>query len=360
MFVLIAGTGSSELFVAATLLVILGTGWLLSQFEISMALGAFLAGMLLSETEFRHQIGSDIRPFRGILLGLFFMTVGMSIDAGLVASRLSDILLIVLSLLVFKSAMTTGLALAFGQPVHSAMRTGLILSQGGEFGFVLFLAAGSLGLMDADTVQLLLTSVALSMVTTPFMAIAGEHLHARMERSDTASLTPSMTATRDLSGHIIIAGFGRVGQTVAELFNIAEVKNIALDLDARRIPRCRAKGHEVFYGDAARADVLKSIGIQHAKGVVVTIDQPGVANKIVSVIREVAPDLQIFARSRDLAHGERLEKLGVVQAVPESLEASLQLGSIVLTSLGSDTSDVQEIIQEVRDADYALIRKEVE
>lgn len=359
-FRIVAGTQSPEVFVATTLLVILGTGWLLTLVDVSMVLGAFLAGLLLSETEYKHQIESDIRPFKGVLLGLFFMTVGMSIDTSLILGRLEDVVLIVLALLVVKSLTITMLTWAYQQPLSSAIRTGLILSQGGEFGFVLFLSAGAANLIAPDVVQLLLTSVALTMVTSPFMAIAGEKLSILMERGRGPSDGADFRETLELEDHVIILGFGRVGQTVAKLLNQAGVSNVALDLDARRTAACRALGYNVFYGDAGQSSVLQSVGAKKAIGAVVTIDQPAVADQFVSALQAVEPGLPVFARARDLTHAKKLEALGAAEAVPEALEASLQLGAITLASIGIKPADVSEILREIREDDYEKIGKTIE
>lgn len=358
-FRIVAATQSSDLFVAATLLVILGTGWLLTLVDVSMVLGAFVAGLLLSETEYKHQIESDIRAFKGILLGLFFMTVGMSIDISLVLARLPDIVLMVAGVLLIKSCVITLLTMAFGQHPSSALRTGLMLSQGGEFGFVLFLAAGGVGLIAPEVVQLLLTVVALTMVTTPFMAIIGEKLAALVEREmEHGDQSPAATSAH-LSGHVIVIGFGRVGQTIAKLLNEAGIANVALDLDANRIARCRASGYTVFYGDATHTSVLQSIGAEKATGAVVTIDQPDLADQIVAALQRVNPDLPSFVRARDLAHARRLEVLGATDAVPEALEASLQLGAITLASIGIKPEEISGILREVRENDYEEIGKTI-
>ncbi|MHA1165959.1 MAG: monovalent cation:proton antiporter-2 (CPA2) family protein, partial [Alphaproteobacteria bacterium] len=214
---IIAGTRSSELFVATTLLVVLGIGWLMSLVGISMILGAFLAGFLLSETEYRHQVEADIRPFRGILLGLFFMTVGMSIDIALIQSELAQITLIVIGLMAGKSIVTAALCRGFGLPVGDSVRVGLLLSQGGEFGFILFLTAGALGLLTTETTQILLASVTLTMVATPVMAYAGGQFSSFWARREKVSVAGAGKIGDDLHDHVLIAGFGRVGQTVAKV-----------------------------------------------------------------------------------------------------------------------------------------------
>lgn len=349
---IIADTRSSELFVATTLLVVLGTGWLVSLVDVSMVLGAFLAGLLLSETEYRHQVEADIRPFRGILLGLFFMTVGMSIDLTLIQSEWAKIALIVVGIIAGKSVVTAALCRGFGLPAGVSVRTGLLLAQGGEFGFVLFLAASAVGLLTPETTQILLASVTLTMMATPAMALLGGKFAAFTARREKGPVTGVEDIGKDKYDHVLIAGFGRVGQSVAKVLAAGGISYVALDLDAARIAACRAKGMPVFFGDASQVEILNAAGADLARGAVVTIDQPAAADGIVEAVHEFFPDLPVFVRARDLLHGRRLEAEGATQAVPETLEASLQLGAIAMTSMGVSTDDVAGIIQELRDNDY--------
>ena len=350
---IIAETRSSELFVATTLLVVLGTGWLMSLAGISMALGAFLTGLLLSETEYRHQVEADIRPFRGILLGLFFMTVGMSIDIALIQRELALITLLVIGLTIGKSIVTAALCRGFGLPVGVSVRVGLLLSQGGEFGFILFLTASALGLLTTETTQILLASVTLTMVATPVMAYAGSQFFSFWAKREKISVAGVEEIGEELHDHVLIAGFGRVGQTVAKILSAGGISYVALDLDAARIVACRTKGMPVFFGDANQIQILNSAGVSRARGAVVTIDRPATADRVVAALHEFFPDLPIFVRARDLPHGRRLEKGGATQAVPETLEASLQLGAIAMTSMGVTSDEVMGIIQELRNDDYA-------
>ncbi|MHA1567662.1 MAG: monovalent cation:proton antiporter-2 (CPA2) family protein [Alphaproteobacteria bacterium] len=349
---IIANTRSSELFVATTLLLILGTGWLVSLVDISMVLGAFLAGLLLSETEYRHQVEADIRPFRGILLGLFFMTVGMSIDIGLIQSELARIALIVVGLMAGKSLVTAALCRGFGLPASVSVRVGLLLAQGGEFGFILFLTASAVGLLASETTQILLASVTLTMVATPGMAYLGGKISAFSARREKEPVVGVEEIGEDKHDHVLIAGFGRVGQSVAKIISAGGISYVALDLDATRIAACRAKGMPAFFGDASQMEILKSAGADLARGAVVTIDQPAAADRIVAALREFFPNLPVFVRAKDLLHGRRLEAEGATQAVPETLEASLQLGAIAMTSMGVSSDDVTGIIQELRNDDY--------
>jgi len=352
---IVAETRSSELFIATTLLVVLGTGWLMSLAGISMVLGAFLAGLLLSETEYKHQVGADIRPFRGLLLGLFFMTVGMSINLALIQSELATISLLVVALMLGKSLITFILCKVFGLSTETSLRTGLILSQGGEFGFILFMTASALGLLAVETAQTLLAAVAITMVATPFMAYVGNRVSASLPKDSEEAQSGLKHFEADLQGHVLIAGFGRVGQAVAKVLTAADIPFIALDMDAGRITTCRQKGLPVFFGDARQIDTLKSAGAGRAKSMVVTIDQPEQADSIVAALVGNFPSLPIVVRAKDLAHGLHLESRGATQAVPEALEASLQLGASAMSTMGVGPDDVIEIIQNVRSDEHAAL-----
>lgn len=349
---IVAGTRSSELFVATTLLTVLGTGWLMSLGGLSMALGAFLAGLLLSETEYRHQVEADIRPFRGILLGLFFMTVGMSINLPLIGAQIGKVAAIFAALLIGKSIVTAVLCRGFGLPISASSRVGMLLSQGGEFGFILFASASALGVIPAETAQILLAVIALTMAATPAMAYLGNRtfkFFVEREREPGASADD---ISDDLKDHVVIAGFGRVGQTVANVLSAGGVPFVALDLDPDRVSKCRGNGIPVFFGDAGQIEVLKAAGANQARCAVITIDQPATANRLVAALKEYVPDLEIFVRARDLSHSHQLEAAGASAVVPETIEASLQLGGIVMNSMGATPDEVATIIEDLRQDDY--------
>ncbi len=324
-----------------------------------MALGAFLAGLLLSESEYRHQVEADIRPFRGIFLGLFFMTVGMSIDIAFIFSELTTIILIVVGLMAGKAIITTALCRLFGSPLGLSAQVGLLLSQGGEFGFILFLTANALGLLSTDLTQLLLASVTLTMAATPAMAYAGERFQSFWSQQDKETVAGVEQIKDGLHDHVLIAGFGRVGQTVAKILSAGDIPYIALDMDAPRIAACRSKGMPVFFGDASQVEILTAAGAQGARGAVITIDHAETADRILEALNEISPALPVVARARDLPHSRRLEKDGATQAVPETLESSLQLGAIAMSSMGGRPDEVAEIIQELRSDDYANLSETV-
>ncbi len=349
---MIAAMRSSELFVATTLLMILGTGWLMSLAGLSMELGALLAGLLLAETEFRHQIEADIKPFRGLLLGLFFMTIGMAIDLGFILDQFTTIALIVMALMAGKTLIIALLCRLVGLPADTAIRTGFALSQGGEFGFVLFGAALALGLLPESIAQILMAVITLSMVATPLMFSVGKKLACwRQSRNQDgqSAISPELSET---DRPVLIAGFGRVGQTVARVVSEAGLSYVALDMNQSRVAACRAKGMAVFYGDANQIEVLKAAGAGQARMAVITLDAPETASHVVQALHQTDPDLPIYVRARDRKHMARLEKAGASAVVSEAAESSLQLGSIVLASLDISTDEIASVIQSYREDDY--------
>lgn len=360
LYRVIAAAHLQELFVAVTLLVVLGAGWLMAQAGISMALGAFLAGLLLSETEYRHQVEADIRPFKGLLLGLFFMSVGMSIDLPLVAREWLWLLAAVVALLALKAMLITVFCLLFRLPADVALRVGPLLAQGGEFGFVLVGGAMLRGLLELDIGQLVLALIALSMVATPAMDWLGARLAPMAAPTPGPNLGALKEEAEDIAGHIIIAGFGRVGQTVARVVAVCGLPYVALDMDHARVARGRVAGLPLYYGDASRVEVLEAAGVDRAKAAVITIDRARESSQAVAALHRRMPEMQIFVRSHDMTHAKELEEEGASAVVPETVEASLQLGGILLSAVGVGTDDITRIMSEFRDDNYARLGDLVE
>ncbi len=355
LYRMIAAMRSAELFVATTLLVVLGMGWIMTLAGLSMELGALLAGLLLAETEYRHQIEADIKPFRGILLGLFFMTIGMSIDIMFILNHLGVILLVVSSMMITKTLVTAALCRITGMPASTSVRVGFALSQGGEFGFVLFGAALALNLISPNHAQILLAGITLSMVATPLMFWAGNRI-ANQLKSRAHSPQEDFSANLEgVNNHVLIAGFGRVGQTVAKVLSDAGVPYVALDLDHARVAKCREKGMTVFYGDADQLHVLQAAGAARARMAVITLDKPKVTCRVVAALRGECPELPILVRARDRRHTLNLERAGATAVVSEAAESSLQLGSIALKSLDINEDEILGVIQDYRDDDYARL-----
>ncbi len=351
-FHVIARGTNADVVLAAALLVILGTALATYYAGLSLALGAFLAGLLVAETEYRHQIEADVTPFRAILLALFFMSIGMSVDLGVVAAEILPIVAIVLGLLLTKAVIITGLARLFSLPLDMALRIGLLLAQGGEFGLLLFDLAAGQGVLGERTAQLLLAVVTLTMAVTPMLAVAGLAAARRVGRTD-EGMAGLAHETADLSDHVVIAGFGRVGQTIGRMLSAQKVHWVALDLDAHRVREGRAAGLPVFYGDASRPKVLEAAGASRARAAAITLNDPAAALRAVVSLHHAHPSLEILVRARDDSATEALEAQGASVVVPETLEASLQLGGQVLRRAGAAEHDVARVIGDFRGEGYA-------
>lgn len=350
----VARGGTPELFTGIVLLLVLGIGWVTEQAGLSMALGAFLAGLLVAETEYRPQVESDVQPFRGLLLALFFMTVGMGIDAGLLWRHAPLLVGLLAALLVGKALILAGLCRAFGLSLGMGAGIGLMLAQSGEFAFVLFTLARGRGVLPAEAAQTAILLVGLSMAATPALLTAARMVFRRHHQAAgaAAALGPE---TRELRDHVVIAGFGRVGQTLALLLESRLVPYLALDLDAERVAEARRRELPVYFGDASRAEVLRAAGIEQARMAAITLDQPDAAARSVQVLRAMSPDLPVLVRARDVAQAEQLAGAGATEVVPEIVEGSLQLGEMLLRRLGATRDEVDQVLDEFRGRTYSRL-----
>ncbi|KAL3814853.1 hypothetical protein ACJIZ3_016121 [Penstemon smallii] len=344
----IAENQNAEIFSANTLLVILGTSLLTARAGLSMALGAFLAGLLLAETEFSLQVESDIAPYRGLLLGLFFMTVGMSIDPKLLVSNFPVITGALGLLIVGKTVLVALVGRLFGISLVSAIRVGLLLAPGGEFAFVAFGEAVNQGIMSSQLSSLLFLVVGLSMAITPWLAAGGQLIASRFEQNDVRRLLPDESETDDLQDHIIICGFGRVGQIIAQLLSERLIPFVALDVRSDRVAVGRALDLPVYFGDAGSREVLHKLGAERACAAAITLDSPGANYRTVWALSKYFPNVKTFVRAHDVDHGLNLEKAGATAVVPETLEPSLQLAAAVLAQAKLPTSEIAATINEFR------------
>ncbi len=344
---LVAGSRTAEVFTAMAILTVLGTAWLMSVAGLSMALGAFLAGLMLADSHYRHQVVADIQPFRGLLLGLFFMSVGMSIDFGLFQDQGLLIAGLVVGLLLIKAVLLWGLCRLMRVDAVNALRTALLLSQSGEFGFVLFGLALVNGVMAPELFQLLMPVIALTMVTTPLMANLGEHLAAFMNHRPEGHEV-SLAGIDTEQPYVIVAGFGRVGRRIARILEAAGISYLGMESNPERVAQGRAEGYSVFYGDASRVDVLRAAGAEQARVLVSTLDQTLPTVRLVSVMRQHYPDTPIYARGHDSIHCQELTRAGATLAISETLEASLQLGAAVLEVSEVPVDTTSELLDSFR------------
>ncbi len=354
----VAAARSTELFVAACLLVIIGTGLAAASVGMSMALGAFIAGLLLAETEFRREVEVTIEPFKGLLLGLFFMTVGAGLDLARVFAEPLQTLGIALALIIAKFLITYVLAMLFGVREPAAREAALVNAPGGEFAFVMLGAALVGGLVDRPLASQLVLAVTLSMVTIPLLAAAGARMNRRTSPAVDSATMIENAPGGDAQGHVIIVGHGRVGALVGDMLNRHKIPFMAVDGDARLVSRARDEGLNIYWGDASRPDFLLKCGIMGAKAVVVTMDAPAAVDKVVQAARAQRPELTIVARARDAAHASHLYEIGATDAVPETIEASLQLAEALLVDIGVPTGLVIASVHEKRDEFRALLQKD--
>jgi CPA2 family monovalent cation:H+ antiporter-2 len=348
LFRLVASVGMSDLFVATTLFVIVATGVAAAMAGISMALGAFVAGLLLAETEFRKAIETTIDPFKGLLLGVFFFTVGMNIDFRELARDPFWLIGGALGLIAVKSVILIALARLYRLSWPAALEVGLLLGPGGEFAFVGIGMATTFGLIEANVSSFTITLTSLTMVLIPALSHIARRL-APMVRED-KPLDPELAATPSGgSGHAIVVGYGRVGQVVCEMLDRHKFQYVAVDNDAAAVPEQRRQGRTVYYGDARNPEFLKSCGLMEAATVIVTISEAAGIDEIVVQVRALREDMPIVSRARDADHARHLYQIGVTDAVPETIEASLLLSEAALIGLGVAMGHVVASIHEKRD-----------
>ena len=344
LFRFIGAAESRELFLALVLLIIIGLAMGMHAVGLSAGLGAFIAGLLLAETEYRHEIELDIDPFKGLLLGVFFVSVGMEIDLAEVASRPVLLALSVIGLFLIKAPIIFVLARLFGQARWIAAEAAILLAQGGEFALLIVGMAFTLGLMEGPTAQFMLIVTSLTMMMTPMQAWAARRVGATLETRSAARQSPEKPP-EEMKGHIVIAGYGRVGQMLATILDEQEMAHLAIDADAPLITRLRRGRNNVFFGDASRPEMLRRLGADRAAALVVTINSPQAAERIVDAARREWPDLSIHARAHDTGHAQRLRNLGANKVIPETVEASLQLADAVLISSGLPGATAHRIIE---------------
>jgi CPA2 family monovalent cation:H+ antiporter-2 len=359
-FGLVARRKSTELFMLNVLLVILAMAFLTSLAGLSLALGAFLAGMLISETEYRYRVEDEIKPFRDVLLGLFFVTVGMMLDPQQVLDNAWQVLALLALLVGLKFALIGLLARAFGAPSGTALRTALALAQGGEFGFVLLAQAGALGVVGESLGQPLLAAMVLSMIATPFLINASNRIVLRFATSEwmLRSLEMHRVAVQALETerHVIILGYGRNGQHIARLLEAEGVRYVALDLDPERVREAALAGDTVVFADSSRREALIAAGVLRAAAVVVTFAESAEAVRAVAHVLSLNPSVPVIARAREDADIARLTAAGASEIVPEALESGLMLASHTLVWVGVPLSRVVRRVRAVRDEQYGLLR----
>ena len=359
-FSLVARRKSGELFMLNILLITLGLAWLSEQVGLSLALGAFLAGMLISETEFRYEVEEDIKPFRDVLLGLFFVTVGMFLDVRVILLNLFAVLGLLVAMLVLKFAVVAAASRAFGSTPGTAMRSGLWLCAGGEFGFVLISVIDGAGLLAPEVLQVTVAALVLSMLVAPLIVQVSDKLVMRFVASEwlLRSMELTKVAARSMStqGHVIICGYGRSGQYLARFVHEEGIEYVALDLDPERVREAAAAGDSVVYGDAARRETLVAAGISRASAMVISFSEVEAAMRVMHHARALRPDLPVVVRAVDEADMDKLSQGGAAEVVPEAFEGSIMLASHALALIGVPINRVVRRIREIRNQRYEIMR----
>ena len=345
----VGGANSPELFVAVTLLLIIATASATHAAGLSAVLGAFLAGLLLAESEYRHEIEVNIEPFKGLLLGLFFTSVGMGIDLAAIAENPLWIAASVAGLFALKTIVMTGIARVYGFRWGHAAEMGLLLSQGGEFAFVVIGMATTLGVIPADIGQFMLIVVSATMFLTPSMSNLAQRVGtALLARDEPDTPEETLGLAEDVFGHVVIVGFGRTGQLLARLLNQQQVPFLAFDMDPERVRVHQAQGVPIQLGDASRAAMLEKAHIESAAALAICSDDPGATEKVLQTARRACPDTPVVARARDTEHARELLAQGADRVVPELAESGLQLGHVMFEEMGMPAGAVIEFIERER------------
>jgi len=358
LFRFAAQAGGHEFILAITLLIVIGMAGVTGYFGLSSALGAFLAGLLLAETEYRHQVEIDLAPVKGLLLGLFFITVGMTVDLFAAWEQIGLILIAVAVLLLLKATVLYFTCRMFGMPLGSAAEIAILLAQAGEFAFVIIALGGSNGAIPPDLAQTATVVVGLSMMVTPLCAAAARGLGERLRRNDNQWHMPAHVAS-ELTGHVVIGGFGRVGQTIATILEAENIPVVALDTDSEVISEQRRAKRPVYFGDAGRREFLERAGAAKARAFVVTVNAPRAAERMVAAVRQIRSDAPTLARAVSPDHAIRLLRLGAIEVIPDATEASLQLAARLLEALGLPDDAVDHRIEQIREQELGRLHAEI-
>ena len=358
---LVARTHSAEIFTLATLLVSLTAAWLTNQLGLSLALGAFLAGLMLSETEYKHQIQADIRPFRDVLMGLFFISVGAQLDTSIILQEWIWIGLLTTGLIVGKSLVIVILTRLFSYELPIAFRTGLLLGQAGEFSFAILVVAISNQLITLQQAQPIIAATLLSMLITPILIRYNSKITETLFRGHYKSglnIPPKQLATvcEKLSNHVVICGFGRIGQNLGNILREMEIQYVALDLDHSLVKEAWEAGENVFYGDSTHTEILKKAEIARANALIITFDDAHIAEHVIISARSINKDVAIIVRSKDEQYMDDLHEAGASNVVPESFEASMMLAIHVLQNLDIPVDKSMAFVEQARQDEYRLLR----
>ena len=353
---LIAETKSDVLFLSLTLIIVLGAAFLSNYMGLSFALGAFIAGLMVAETEYKYRVEEEILSLKSLLLGLFFMTIGMSFDFDLLVKSLPYIVMVSLGLILVKTTVILALCRIFRFPLAPAIHTGLLLSQGGEFAFVVFLMAVQQKFMDVDLSQFLMTVVTFTMALTPLLAAFGRKLKSYLYTKEVLHDNKLKREIGDISKHVIIVGFSKVGRIVSYILRKRGINYIVLDNNHRSVRLEKNNGYNIYYGDAMNADILRYIGIERAESVIVAMDDEIACMKITRFIHENFPNIAVITKSETINNADRFRKVGASFVVSKNLETGLQLSNAALSSVGISSSEINDALAAFREIHLEIIK----
>lgn len=357
LFSVIAKMESNEVFISTTLLIVLGGAFITEQFHLSLALGAFVAGLLVAETEYRHSVEHAVLPFKDLFLGLFFMTVGMSINTELLLNKLPLITLLSIILIVLKTSIIYILCRFFGFKSAPAIQAGLLLSQGGEFAFILFRLADELNVLPSEIAQVLMMVTTVTMAFTPLLSGLGDWIANSFSTEKTILDDEAVeTDTQDLYNHVIVAGFGRVGYMVTKMLTAEHLSYVVVDIQSKIVKEGKSDSFPIYLGDATRCEILKSVGIERAQALVISIKNEVTIKKVVSLVAANFPHVNIVIRLPDLSNVEVYRDLGASKIIPETSEIGLQLGGAALSLSGISESGVTSLKSRFRKGNYSMLK----
>ena len=357
---LVAGTHSSELFTLFILLIALLAAWLTWQLGLSLAMGAFLAGIMLAETEYQHHVENEIRPFRDILMGLFFISVGSQFDWRIILDESLEVAVLTLGLIAGKGIAIMLITRLAGYTAGIAVRAGILLGQGSEFGFALLAVAITSGLLNLELSQPIIAAIILSMAISPMLIRHNEAIASRFAPGYTASVNQNKVsieeACMDLRGHVLLCGFGRTAQNLAQFLKREGIPFVALEIDTEIVSEAREAGEPVFLGDSSNPEILRLARIDIARVLVISFTEIKAAEHIAKAVRELRPDVPLIIRTRDDRHLERLLECGADEVIPDTVESSMMLAQHTLAALGEDPQSIEEMLNEAREGHYARVR----
>ncbi|WP_065094433.1 MULTISPECIES: monovalent cation:proton antiporter-2 (CPA2) family protein [unclassified Wolbachia] len=357
LFSVIAKMESNEVFISTTLLIVLGAAFITEQFHLSLALGAFVAGLLVAETEYRHSVEHAVLPFKDLFLGLFFMTVGMSINTELLLNKLPLITLLSIILIVLKTSIIYILCRFFGFKSAPAIQAGLLLSQGGEFAFILFRLADELNVLPSEIAQVLMMVTTVTMAFTPLLSGLGDWIANSFSTEKTILDDEAVeTDTQDLYNHVIVAGFGRVGYMVTKMLTAEHLSYVVVDIQSKIVKEGKSDSFPIYLGDVTRCEILKSVGIERAQALVISIKNEVTIKKVVSLVAASFPHVNIVIRLPDLSNVEVYRDLGASKIIPETSEIGLQLGGAALSLSGISESGVTSLKSRFRKGNYSMLK----